>query len=238
MLAILSRPQSVHHFCAESLWEMYHANHNKDNINNDGDNDNHYEDENNSIPGDQLIETCSFTKMFLKILSAKCLPCCSDLNIESLVQDCSISSMLAMEILRSCTKPSIWYPSGAETEIFWENQINTADALGTYVSRSSAATMILIIQDKQVLIFHKERFQIIGSSQCWEVLENVNISLLSGNKFSKLSVKSMAQCKTAVSPLLTHWRYCSLALSHQNVLLWPPSLCGLPGSPPYYSMVT
>ena len=25
---------------------------------------------------------------------------------------------------------------------------------------------------------------------------------------------SMAQCKTAVSPLLTHWRYCSLAQSH------------------------
>ena len=29
--------------------------------------------------------------------------------------------------------------------------------------------------------------------------------------------KSMAWCKTAVSPLLTHWRYCSLALSHRNV---------------------
>ena len=26
---------------------------------------------------------------------------------------------------------------------------------------------------------------------------------------------SMAQCKTAVSPLLTHWGYCSLALSHR-----------------------
>ena len=25
----------------------------------------------------------------------------------------------------------------------------------------------------------------------------------------------MAQCKTAVSPLLTHWRYCSLELSHR-----------------------
>ena len=25
----------------------------------------------------------------------------------------------------------------------------------------------------------------------------------------------MAQCKTAVTPLLTHWSYCSLALSHQ-----------------------
>ena len=26
---------------------------------------------------------------------------------------------------------------------------------------------------------------------------------------------SMAQCKNAVSPLLTHWRYCSLALNHR-----------------------
>ena len=26
---------------------------------------------------------------------------------------------------------------------------------------------------------------------------------------------SMALCKTAISPLLTHWRYCSLALSHR-----------------------
>ena len=26
---------------------------------------------------------------------------------------------------------------------------------------------------------------------------------------------SMAQCKTAVSPLLTQWRYCSLALTHR-----------------------
>ena len=28
----------------------------------------------------------------------------------------------------------------------------------------------------------------------------------------------MAQCKTAVTPLLTHWSYCSLALSPRNVL--------------------
>ena len=38
---------------------------------------------------------------------------------------------------------------------------------------------------------------------------------------SKLSIafvynKSLAQCETAVSLLLTPWRYCSLALSHRN----------------------
>ena len=28
---------------------------------------------------------------------------------------------------------------------------------------------------------------------------------------------SMAECNTAVSPVLTHWRYCSLALSHRSL---------------------
>ena len=37
--------------------------------------------------------------------------------------------------------------------------------------------------------------------------------LLWGNN----STVSMALCKTAVTPLLTHWSYCSLALSHQYV---------------------
>ena len=44
---------------------------------------------------------------------------------------------------------------------------------------------------------------------------------------------SMAWCKSAVSPLLTHWRYCSLTLNHrcENILIqlqvyyvWPSSL--------------
>ena len=31
----------------------------------------------------------------------------------------------------------------------------------------------------------------------------------------------MAECKTAVSPLLMHWRYCSLALSYRSVVFVP-----------------
>ena len=34
------------------------------------------------------------------------------------------------------------------------------------------------------------------------------------------NIKSMAQCKTAVTPLLTHWSYCSLALSRRNMYYW------------------
>ena len=33
--------------------------------------------------------------------------------------------------------------------------------------------------------------------------------------------KSMAQCTAAVTPLLTHWSYCSLTLSHRNTHLTP-----------------
>ena len=32
---------------------------------------------------------------------------CANLDIDGLVQDCSNSSALAMELLQSCTKPSI-----------------------------------------------------------------------------------------------------------------------------------
>ena len=44
-----------------------------------------------------------------------------------------------------------------------------------------------------------------GSALCWGIFRHI----------------WMAQCKTAVSPLLTHWRYCSFALSHRYVPLQP-----------------
>ena len=34
--------------------------------------------------------------------------CCNKAHIEGLVQDCCNSSVLAMELLQSCTKPSIF----------------------------------------------------------------------------------------------------------------------------------
>ena len=37
------------------------------------------------------------------------------------------------------------------------------------------------------------------------------------NKAQIINIISMAWCKTAVTPLLTHWSYCSLALSHRYV---------------------
>ena len=35
--------------------------------------------------------------------------CDHNLDIDGLVQDCSTSSALAMELLQSCAKPSIWF---------------------------------------------------------------------------------------------------------------------------------
>ena len=52
--------------------------------------------------------------------------------------------------------------------------------------------------------------------QCTLGYGNIDISM------QNMVIISMAQCKTAVSPLLTHWRYWSLALSHQSNIdkLW------------------
>ena len=38
----------------------------------------------------------------------------------------------------------------------------------------------------------------------------------SGALMTYHTTENMAQCKTAVSPLLTHWRYCSIVLSHRH----------------------
>ena len=45
-------------------------------------------------------------------------------HINGLVQDCSISSAVAMEILQSCTKPSIWAPSNQQPLCWWECHVS------------------------------------------------------------------------------------------------------------------
>ena len=49
-----------------------------------------------------MYDLCHFAPWYIEILQYFCKA-----HIDSLVQDCSISSALAMEILQSCTKPSI-----------------------------------------------------------------------------------------------------------------------------------
>ena len=70
--------------------------------------------------------------------------------IDGLVQDCSNSSELAMELLQSCTKPSIW-------------------ALMPTVPRKA-------VKLNHSLVFNEEKFQQAVMFKCWEIMENADIS--------------------------------------------------------------
>ena len=48
-------------------------------------------------------------------------------------------------------------------------------------------------------------------------LQMIRCSLLCYTHFCCGQIISMAYCKTTVTPLLTHWSYCSLTLSHRYV---------------------
>ena len=67
------------------------------------------------------------------------------------------------------------------------------------VSRSSYILMVIHIPGKVVFVLKLKRGPACHTFQ-WYIM-------------------SMVQYKTAISPLLTHWRYCSLALSHRCQLL-------------------
>ena len=49
--------------------------------------------------------------------------------------------------------------------------------------------------------------------------ENNEINCIYEKVKWRLNYWSIAYCKTAVTPLLTHWSYCSLALSHRDDIL-------------------
>ena len=57
----------------------------------------------------------------------------------------------------------------ADTGIFGEHQVNmmAADALAPFIARSPT-TMVSTMQDKQLLVIHKEGFQWFAQRQCWE----------------------------------------------------------------------
>ena len=50
-------------------------------------------------------------------------------------------------------------------------------------------------------------------------------------------MKSMAQCKTAVTPVLTDWSYCSLALSYRDYQLTKESDYELEKDTSYLALV-
>ena len=59
----------------------------------------------------------------------------------------------------------------------------------------------------------------IGKIQNSDVYEKMKC--LNGCDKVCIQNKSMALCKTVVTPLITHWSYCSIALSYQNILCLP-----------------
>ena len=68
------------------------------------------------------------------------------------------------------------YCKHAGTGICKDSWVSTmaADALAPCSTRSSASIMILTMQDKWVLVFHRN---LLTKSQCWELTENVVILL-------------------------------------------------------------
>ena len=64
--------------------------------------------------------------------------------------------------------------SDAEIEMFRDNWVNNkaADALAPCVTKSSA-TMVLTMQDIQVLAIHEKRFQQPAWTWSWEMIQNI-----------------------------------------------------------------
>ena len=75
-------------------------------------------------------------------------------------------------------RPQYVDPSAAETRIFQDNLVitMTADGPAPCVAGSSAA-MLLTMQDKEVLVFHEEGFQLFSPSKYWELIGNANMFL-------------------------------------------------------------
>ena len=79
---------------------------------------------------------------------------------------------------------------GTEVRLFKDKMVNTmtVDVLAFSVARTSAA-MVLTVQYSYVLVFLEERFQLPVPSQCWEIIENINIYFfVSHRKFNTTRV--------------------------------------------------
>ena len=111
-------------------------------------------------------------------------------------------------------------PGGERCEsLTWVDEIATWNItiLKTYFSVQN------VVEDPPQFIYHSPKYsQLTHFSLPMRARYEVFLWVhgLVYNMYLSLTwhVISMAQCKTAVSPLLTYWRYCSLALSHRYVI--------------------
>ena len=75
-----------------------------------------------------------------------------------------------------------------------------------------------VLREFRIKLYSSTKISLKVSSEKWWSFCSRLISLDVNVRFFKLIYQyhiSMAKCKTAVTPLLTHWSYCSLALSHR-----------------------
>ena len=109
-------------------------------------------------------------------------------------------------------------PCDAETGILKAIYINTMapDALAPCVARPSEA-MVLNMQDKWVLVFHKGRFQPPAPSQFWEIYKIKICFYVSYKKYSMTGVKWNPIPRKAVC--------LDSDLNLNTVFLWPFRKC-------------
>ena len=152
------------------------------------------------------------------------------LYIYGLVQERRNSIAIALELRQSCTKPSIYSLSlstrGVEIFLYrrqWQSCMSrtmTADALATQWARTPHQQPLhwnRVSVGITYVIWYRMEFKCVGKYVGWisTVLLNwQNVTLALNWRF----IISMANCKNAFTPLLTHWSYYSFELSHRYVL--------------------
>ena len=150
------------------------------------------------------------------------------------MQDCSHPSADGLELLQSCTEPSdimymFGYRVGMGDPQSTKNMVSLW-SVGIGVSWINAVSYLLsgCSGCKTVLAPVHKRWSYCShvlSNQCAMSISSlwfayIDVWWLKGNGY-KYNLISVALCKTVVTPVLMHWSYCSLALSHRyHVYLW------------------
>ena len=132
--------------------------------------------------------------------------------MDGAVQDCSNSSVLAMELVQSWAL-MIWHPYGLALA-------SCIYGLAKDCINPSALAMELL-QTWALIIWHPCSWALAsymdGAVQDCSNSRALAVELLHSwalTIWHPMSM-SMASCKTAVTALLTHWSYCSFTLSHR-----------------------
>ena len=139
-----------------------------------------------------------------------------EITINSVMTNCEKCKLRQVLFVRKCLIPTnfiLWY--------IWRSvAVTNIACCGSFLFKSDndnnctkwnySLIIITKLQLNYSIIYHHS-MESTGSNLAWIALKL---------KYPDSEIISMAKCKTAVTPLLTHWSYCSLALSHRFVDLW------------------